>query len=73
MIIKECDTGNENVSRKRDSSSVLNSTEHRNKLKRDKGPSDLTSRRSTVTLTGVISMMYEARIMLWKTEGTLRK
>lgn len=73
MIIKECDTGNENVSRKRDSSSVLNSTEHRNKLKRDKCPSDLTSRRSTVTLTGVISMMYEARIMLWKTEGTLRK
>lgn len=29
MNIKECDTGNENVSRQRDSSSVLNSTEHR--------------------------------------------
>lgn len=73
MNIKECDTGHEDVSRKRDSSSVLNSTEHMNKLKRDKCPSDLTSRRSTVTLTGVISVMYEARRMLWKTEGILRK
>lgn len=73
MNIKECDTGNENVSRKRDSSSVLNSTEHRNKLKRDKCPSDVTSQRSTVTLIGVTSVMYEARRMLWKTERTLRK
>ena len=65
MNIKECDTGNENVSR--------NSTEHRNKLKRDKCPSDVTSQRSTVTLIGVTSVMYEARRMLWKTERTPRK